>query len=61
MIDGLGEIFSLSFLYDYLREHDIPRDRSRRTPRFTVFWRIILPLSGPGIASVFIITRAAAR
>ena len=24
--------------------------------RFAVFWRIILPLSGPGIASVFIIT-----
>jgi multiple sugar transport system permease protein len=24
--------------------------------RFSVFWRIILPLSGPGIASVFIIT-----
>ena len=24
--------------------------------RFTTFWRIILPLCGPGIASVFIIT-----
>ncbi|MEO8882665.1 MAG: carbohydrate ABC transporter permease [Devosia sp.] len=24
--------------------------------RFSVFWRIILPLSGPGVASVFIIT-----
>src|SRR5436305_9463189 len=24
--------------------------------RFSVFWRIILPLTGPGIASVFIIT-----
>jgi multiple sugar transport system permease protein len=24
--------------------------------RFTVFWRIVLPLSSPGIASVFIIT-----
>jgi multiple sugar transport system permease protein len=24
--------------------------------RFAVFWRIILPLSGPGVASVFIIT-----
>jgi len=24
--------------------------------RFSVFWRVILPLSGPGVASVFIIT-----